>query len=258
MLYGHGAQQALFTELVRSGELGHAYLFFGDRGIGKRTFASALATQLETGSFDAPHAPLVDYALVEPDEQGTIGIDAARAVRALLSETPLFSARRTVVIDATTAPTDEAQGALLKIVEEPPQSALIICVIHDPTLLTPALRSRFSQIYFARFSTNDIAEYVTTSCAIPTVQAESIARRSFGSIARARVLAGVDVDTSAFEPSLAQKLSTRAVALYERDVRANASTIRLLTHRIALLEELNLNEVLHERAIEALVGRSVY
>lgn len=257
-LYGHGAPQAFFTECINSGTLGHAYLFFGDRGIGKCTFAHAIATRLETGSLNASHPPLVDLCTICPDEKGTIGIDAAREVRKFVSQTPSHSSRRTVVIDASVPLTDEAQGALLKVVEEPPHSALIICVVHDPALLTSALRSRFAQVYFARFSRDAVADYLVHYCGVTAARARECADRSFGSIGYARSLAGIAVTEYESKLTLARTLATDAVALYHKDVRKHASAIRFLINRITLLEELNLNEVLQARAVEASMKSSVY
>jgi DNA polymerase-3 subunit delta' len=154
----HEKQIKDLASLHARGQLGHAYIFFGDPNTGKAAAARALARYIETGLWassedsgtDAPHnqTPLTDTQVFSPDEKNSIGIDAARSVKMFLSEKPFISSRRVAIIDRAQAMTPEAQNALLKVAEEPPASALLILVMPDPELLWPTLRSRFQKIYF--------------------------------------------------------------------------------------------------------------
>ena len=145
--------------LADGGRLGSAYLFYGPPKAGKLAAAKALAAYLESGAAPAataaagkeaaaPGRALTDTRVFAPDEKGSIGIDAARTVKAYLSEKPFIGVRRTAIVDRAQALTPEAQNAFLKVAEEPPAAALLILVLPDPELLRPTLQSRFQKIYF--------------------------------------------------------------------------------------------------------------
>lgn len=168
--------------------MGHAYLFFGPAAVGKLSFAVELAEYLERGlpsqisgketresnwPEEKNTRPLSDAMVISPNspsqisdtetwegKSGTIGIDAARSIRAFLSERPFIAPRRTVVIDRADALTDEAQNALLKIAEEPPSSGLLMLVLQDPESLRGTLVSRFQKIYFGAVAEKDVSQWL--------------------------------------------------------------------------------------------------
>lgn len=150
MFSGHKKTLKDLALLHERDQLGHAYIFFGDPNIGKATAAQAFAVYIETGAWSEGdiQRPLTDTQVFSPDEKGIIGIDAARFIKTFLSEKPFISPRRVAIVDRAQALTSEAQNALLKVAEEPPQSALLILVMPDPELLWATLKSRFQKIYF--------------------------------------------------------------------------------------------------------------
>src|SRR3990167_4658609 len=105
-----GVHEKLLKDLALlhdKGQLGHAYIFFGDPNIGKATAAKALAAYIETGAWsedkETAHRPPTDTQVFQPDEKGAIGIDAARAVKAFLSGKPFIGSRRVAIIDRAQA-----------------------------------------------------------------------------------------------------------------------------------------------------------
>lgn len=188
-ILGHERIVEDLMRLADRGALAHSYLFFGPERVGKRTVAIHLANYLETGALAPPSGPpLGDVYLIEPDENGTIGIDAVREVRHFLFTRPNRSAYRTVIVDESDALTDEAQNALLKVTEEPPASALLILVVRHPELLRPTLASRLEKLYFGIVSRAKIAEWLQKEFSVSAKEAGDIARRSFGEPGRAAAL----------------------------------------------------------------------
>lgn len=144
-----------FRNLVAAGNLSHAYLFFGGGNSSrakneKFAFAESLANFLEKGVFGKPEKPLSDLSVVEKNEKETVGIDAARDLKNFLYRKPVVSKRRTAIIKDSENLTPEAQNAILKIAEEPPDYSLIIFIASDETNLLPTLKSRLQKIYFPR------------------------------------------------------------------------------------------------------------
>jgi DNA polymerase III delta prime subunit len=170
MIIGHEAVIEDLKKLAKSGELSHAYLFYGPGMVGKRTIALALAHFLEKGIFE-PSAEnevlqdgmVIDAAfvkMIDPDVKDSIGIDAVREVKNFLWQKPNSSPKRTLIIDDAELLTTEAQNALLKIVEEPPASSLLIIVASDIDDLIGTIRSRLQKIYFGAVSEAAIAKWV--------------------------------------------------------------------------------------------------
>lgn len=140
-----------FGKLIYKNRLSHAYLFFGgnenDREI-KFLFAMSLANFLERKVFEPPSKPLNELLAMRRNEAGAIGIDEVRSIKHFLYQQPVFSRYRIVIIREAENLTPEAQSAILKIVEEPPEATLIILIARNENGLFPALSSRLQKIYF--------------------------------------------------------------------------------------------------------------
>jgi DNA polymerase III subunit delta' len=172
LLLGHEAAEAALLQAYRSGRLPHAWLLSGPRGIGKATLAFRFARFLfaegaaSPGLFAAPPASLAiapehpvfrrvasgghaDLLVVErsidPKRKklrSEIVVDDTRAIATFLRLTPAEGAWRVVIVDGADLMNRNAANALLKILEEPPQKALLLLVSDNPGRLLPTIRSR--------------------------------------------------------------------------------------------------------------------
>jgi DNA polymerase III delta prime subunit len=139
-----------FKKLANEGKLSHAYLFFGENNNSEKlAFANSLANFLENGVFGESDKLLRETLVISPDEKGTIGIDCVRNLKFFLWQKPSVCAKRIAIIQGAENMTPEAQNAALKIVEEPPEAALIIFIALSGENLLPALNSRLQKIYFS-------------------------------------------------------------------------------------------------------------
>ena len=194
-MIGHEAIVEDLKDLSARGVLGHGYIFVGPAMVGKRTVATALGHFLEKGVFEPASAEpgheevlqdikLIDIAfmkMLDPDASGdSIGIDAAREVKAFLWQKPNTSARRTLIIDNAELLTTEAQNALLKITEEPPASSLLILITSDIESILPTIVSRLPKIYFGAVSQAAIEEWLAREEHLTKAKATTLARRSLG------------------------------------------------------------------------------
>lgn len=75
-------------------------------------------------------------------ERAEITADEARAVPGFLSLTPAEGDWRVVIVDAVDQLNTHAANALLKILEEPPERAILFLVCHEPGGILPTIRSR--------------------------------------------------------------------------------------------------------------------
>lgn len=120
-----------------------SYLIVGDE-ISRRTATLALAKTLGIN----PKKPSVDFYLISPQKplpagrQGHLSIDQIRQLKKHIFQKPLHFPYKFVIIEKAQALTDEAQNALLKILEEPPKQAIIVMETADEKRLLPTIRSR--------------------------------------------------------------------------------------------------------------------
>ncbi|MBS3903463.1 MAG: AAA family ATPase [Anaplasmataceae bacterium] len=177
-MIGFKSLQKSLESLIEQDTLGQGFIFFGPEGVGKKTFALALAQYLESGVFDEAVGWCTDLKIISPQGK-TIGIDEAREVRSYLSQTPLSSSRKMIVVDDAHKLTPQAQNALLKIVEEPPAHSFIILIAHDYELLLPTLFSRLPKIYFAPLAISEVSSWLLEK-GVERGRAEQLARRARG------------------------------------------------------------------------------
>lgn len=247
MLYGLEKKIEEFKALIKENKLRQSYLFFGEPGVGKFTFACCLVNFLESGEFGLAKKPLVDSEFFRPEvclpvgkESGSIGIDSVRRLKQFLYQRPVVSSRRSAVFDSAESLTPEAQNALLKIIEEPPSSSLIIFISRETSVFSPTLASRFTKIYFPALSQKSVAKFLKENFQVDSARAEAISRQSFGRIGRAiKIMKGNNIDEYLEELILSLR----------KNLFKNSSKLSWLLEREELLKRYNLNQKLQLKAI---------
>ncbi len=161
---GHRRTMDVLERAVDTGRVHHAYLFAGPSGIGKRSVALAFAAALNC--VERPedefreacgtcvscrkvwHIQHPDLHVVEPD--GTrIKIDQIRVIQKAAMTRPYEARHQIVIIDEAHRMTTEAANALLKTLEEPPDTMRLIVVTDQPHNLLDTIRSRCQLVRFA-------------------------------------------------------------------------------------------------------------
>ena len=191
MLFGYDNLIKDFRRLVDEKSLSHAYLFFGEPQVGKFLFAKSLANYIETKNFDEPSSPLTETLVVdfgsEKNDEGkeSVGIERVREIERFLYQTPVSSLYRVAIIRDAEWLTDTAQNALLKILEEPPKSGLIIATARDSSVFLPTVASRMQGIYFRTLPSGMILDFLAKYGRITAQESEKASQGSFGRIGRA-------------------------------------------------------------------------
>ncbi len=174
-IIGFEKNKSFFEKAVTDQSLNHAYLFSGPEMIGKRTFALELAHQLGENS---------DIIYLDPadSESGkTISIAEIRKIKNFMSFSPFASKYKFAIINDAHLMTEEAQNALLKILEEPNSSSLLILITASPSLLLPTVVSRCQEINFLPHSKQIIADILKNS-KIPSAGNELLLELTAGKI----------------------------------------------------------------------------
>ena len=165
--------------LVDARKLAHSYLLFGQQRVGKKLIAEALGQYCERGEFSRGKV-LQDTFIIEPDAQGTLGIDAVRAGKALLLQQPSIGPYRIMIVNDAHKMTPEAQNALLKVAEEPPERAVIVLVTHVPEALADTVCSRFQSIFVPSVPAVNIQTWLHGEEGCDTTTAAALAKKANG------------------------------------------------------------------------------
>jgi DNA polymerase III subunit delta' len=126
-----------------------------------------------------------DVKVVEPGENGSIGVDEVREALEHVSYRPFEGRRRVVIIDHADAATGAAQDALLKRLEEPTSGSMFILVTSQCDQLLPTVRSRCYQLRFAPLPDAEVVRVLVERHAMPEPAARAAAALSDGSIGNA-------------------------------------------------------------------------
>lgn len=223
-IIGQQRIKSFFQNALESDRISHAYLFVGDRGVGKEAMALELAKALfctdqnsrpcgqctgcqRIGKLTHPDLQFIfpmplkvkedeetkilksiatdPYQRVEFWANPSISIARIRELRRASSYKSLEGKGRVVIIADAERMTLEASNALLKILEEPPEKNYLILISSKPNLIIPTITSRCQLIKFEPLTAEEIEEALINRNKVETSQARLSARLAAGSYRRA-------------------------------------------------------------------------
>lgn len=175
-VFGHDYIKKILERQLETGQLAHAYLFFGPEGLGKKQLALDFAKKILNAESLETHP---DFSLVDGSAKEGASVETARQLTNVLSTRPFYRGRKIVVIDDAHQLNLSSLNALLKTLEEPPEFAVIVLIANRGLL--PTIVSRCQVFRFNRFSQAQLAALVQQRGLAVT---EEHLKLSFGSPAR--------------------------------------------------------------------------
>lgn len=170
-----GSVVRALCESVKNVSVTHAYIFEGAKGLGKRDgayyFASALLCDDKNGipcgkcesciQAEAKTNPdIKSYSLKSLTDKKSIGVGEIREVISDAYIRPFRAKYKVYIIEDADALTTEAQNAMLKILEEPPEYVVFIMCVTSAARMLPTVLSRSRVIRFFAASDAEVRQYI--------------------------------------------------------------------------------------------------
>ncbi|MCL6229877.1 DNA polymerase III subunit delta' [Bartonella bilalgolemii] len=213
ILIGHEEARHFLEKMLREGQLHHALLFEGERGIGKATLAFHLAWNILNSQKNKFLQPRQDSIIWRQIKQGShpgiihvsrrfnaktkkfktgITVDDIRDIKHFLNQTSQDDLWRIIIIDSADDMNRNATNAILKTLEEPPTKTLFIIISHSLGKLLPTIRSRCQKISLRPLHDDEmqkaISHFFSNQLLTNPQNIETIIQKSQGSLRKAALL----------------------------------------------------------------------
>ena len=159
--------QTLKNSILR-GQLAHAYLFCGPRGVGKTTTARIFAKMINCSNPSAEMEPCGQcesclsfaegrsYCIHELDAASNNGVEDIKALMDQVRVPPQVGRYSVYIIDEVHMLSQAAFNAFLKTLEEPPAHAIFILATTEKHKILPTILSRCQTYDFNRITVDNI------------------------------------------------------------------------------------------------------
>ncbi|MBE5924535.1 MAG: DNA polymerase III subunit delta [Lachnospiraceae bacterium] len=201
-IIGHEDIVKHFKNSIELGKVSHAYILNGEKGAGKRTLAAVVAKSLqcEEGEPDpcgkchsciqADSNNQPDIIWVKHEKPNLISVDEIR--EQIVNDVDLkpYSSRYKIyIVPDAQLMNPQAQNALLKTLEEPPEYAIILLLANSIGKFLPTVLSRCTILNFKPVEPLHVVEYLTNNLSVDQSKARFCAEFAQGNLGKAIRLA---------------------------------------------------------------------
>jgi DNA polymerase-3 subunit gamma/tau len=170
----------VLSNAISQGEIAHAYLFSGTRGVGKTTVARILAKAINcANTINRPCGECISCKeiaenrsvdVMEIDGASNTSVEDVRDLREKVKYLPLSGKYKVYIIDEVHMLSNAAFNALLKTLEEPPAHLVFIMATTEAHKIPATILSRCQHLIFRRVSRIEIETQLRKIIAEKNVQ----------------------------------------------------------------------------------------
>ncbi len=188
---------------IRLNKVSHAYIISGERNSGKEFIAKTFAMALQCEN-DADIEPCEechsckqamsgnhpDIIFLTHEKPNTISVDDIRGqINGDVAIKPYSGPKKVYIINEGEKMTVQAQNALLKTLEEPPEYAVIIILTSNMEAFLPTILSRCVVLNMKPVRDAQIKQFLMEEMEIPSYKADVCVAFARGNVGKARLLA---------------------------------------------------------------------
>ena len=202
-IIGQEDAKSLLKNAVKTGNHSHSYIFSGEKGSGKMMLAEAFAAMLqcENPGEDAcgmchsckqalsHNNPDIIYVRRE-DGKANISVDTVR--EQIVNDVdikPYSNKYKIYIVEEAERMNPQAQNAILKTIEEPPEYAIIILLTANHNAFLQTILSRCVLIQMKSIDTESIKRILQSKYEIVDYQSQMVATFAQGNVGKAIALA---------------------------------------------------------------------
>lgn len=187
---------------ISMNKVSHAYIINGERSSGKEFIAKVFATALQCekqgtepcgechSCKQALSGNQPDIIYVSHEKPNTIGVEDIRGqINNDIVIKPYSSPKKVYIMNEGEKMTVQAQNALLKTLEEPPEYAVILILTTNVEALLPTILSRCVVLNMKPVSDDKVKKYLMEELQIPDYKANICVAFARGNIGKAKLLA---------------------------------------------------------------------
>lgn len=200
-IIGQKLPKKILSNAIKSGKVNHAYIFYGNSGIGKMTVAKKFSQYLicKNGNACMSCTPckqflantVDDFKIIDLYEnKNEILVDQIREIVNDVYIRPHIFDKKICIVNNADKMNLNAQNAFLKVLEEPPDYAVFILIASSLSGILPTIKSRSCEVRFSELTSEELKEIFLS--VYKTVLPDDIAAISDGSIKTALGLINSD------------------------------------------------------------------
>lgn len=201
-IIGQEQMKEHFQSALSTKKISHAYIINGEKASGKEFIARifAMALQCEKGGIEpcqechscrqalSDNQP--DIIRVTHDKPNTISVDDIRSrINNDVGIKPYSSPYKIYIVNEAEKMTVQAQNAILKTLEEPPEYAVIMLLTTNVNSLLPTILSRCVVLNMKPVADGLVRKFLMEEMQIPDYKAEVCVAFARGNIGKAKTLA---------------------------------------------------------------------
>lgn len=155
-LVGQNHIKIILQEVLKSGNIPHAFLFSGPRGTGKTTTARLLARAINKIPDDQYEEALRSTDIIEMDAASNRGVEEMQQLKETIGFMPTLLEKKIYIIDEVHMLSNTAFNSLLKTLEEPPEHVVFIMATTEPHKVPITILSRVQRHDFRLGSKEEV------------------------------------------------------------------------------------------------------
>lgn len=201
-IIGHEDIVKHFKSSIELSKVSHAYILNGEKGVGKKTLASVVAKSLqcESGEADpcgkcksclqAETGNQPDIIWIKHEKPNVISVDEIRTQLVNDIDLKPYSSRYKIyIVPDSQMMNQQAQNALLKTLEEPPEYAIIMLLTNNVDKFLPTILSRCIVLNFKPVEPLHMMEYLVSNIGVDQEKARFCTDFAQGNLGKAVRLA---------------------------------------------------------------------